>query len=141
MSYHKLIFAGRLSQDPEMRYTPDGTPVTNLSIPVNEKWTGKDGQQNERTTWYRVSVWSAQGENCNKYLSKGSAVIVDGRLNPDPDTGGPRVYTKNDGSSGASYEVTALTVRFLSTRGEGGSKSPSDDEVPPETGEEDSIPF
>jgi len=141
--YHKVILAGNLGRDPEMRYTSDGTPVTNFSVATTEKWTGQDGQQQERTTWWRVAAWRRQAETCNQYLSKGSAVLVEGRMNPDPETGNPRVYTRSDGTPGASYEVTAFTVKFLGGReGAPGFEEPHDEDVPPEADmEEDSIPF
>jgi single-strand DNA-binding protein len=143
MSYHKIILIGNLGRDPEMRYTANGTPVTNLSVATTEKWTGQDGQQQERTIWWRVSVWGKQAETVNQYLAKGRQVLVEGRINADSETGGPRLYTRNDGTPGASYEVTAFTVRFLGGRTDTDTfDTPSDDEVPPEADiEEDSIPF
>jgi single-strand DNA-binding protein len=141
--YQKIVLIGNLGRDPEMRYTADGTPVTSFSIATNESWTGQDGQQQERTTWWRISAWRRMAETCNQYLSKGSQVLVEGRVNPDPETGSPRTFTRNDGTVGASYEVTALTVKFLGRRGdEVGFEAPGDEEVAPEAGEdEDSIPF
>lgn len=141
--YHKVILAGNLGRDPEMRYTPDGTPVTNFSVATTEKWTGQDGQQQERTIWWRVAAWRRLAETCNQYLSKGRAVLVEGRINPDPETGNPRVYTRTDGTPGASYEVTAVTVKFLGGREDtAGFEAPSDEDVPPEADmDEDSIPF
>jgi single-strand DNA-binding protein len=139
--YQKIIIAGNLGRDPEMRYTPDGTPVTNFSVATNRKWNNPDGTQNEETVWFRVTAWRQLAELCNQYLTKGRQVLVEGRLNPDRETGGPRVYTRSDGTSGASYEVTALTVRFLGGRGEGVDTSVSLEEPPPpELGEEE-IPF
>lgn len=141
--YQKVVLVGRLGQDPEMRYTPNGTPVTNFSLATNERWTGQDGQQQERTIWWRVAVWGRQAETANQYLAKGRQVLVEGRMNPDPDTGGPRIFTRSDGSSGASYEVTALTVRFLGGRDEAVDfETPGDEEAAPEADmDEDSIPF
>jgi len=141
--YQKVVLVGNLSRDPEMRYTSDGTPVTNLSVATSERWTGQDGQQQERTTWWRVSVWGRQAETVNQYLAKGRQVLVEGRVNPDPETGGPRVFTRSDGSAGAAYEVRAITVRFLGGRGETDSfETPQDEDVPPEADmDEDSIPF
>ena len=142
--YQKIILVGNLGRDPQMRYTPDGTPVTDFSIATNETWTGRDGQQQERTTWWRISAWRRQAETCNQYLSKGSRVLVEGRMNPDPETGSPRVYTRNDGTTGASYEVTAFLVKFMGGRGDAttGPEMPSDEDIPPEADmEEDAIPF
>jgi single-strand DNA-binding protein len=142
MSYHKVILVGNLGRDPEMRYTPNGTPVTNLSVATSERWTGQDGQQQERTVWWRVSVWGRQAEAVNQYLAKGRQVLVEGRINPDPETGGPRIFTRNDGSPGASYEVRAFTVRFLGGREDAGFEAPSDEDAPPEADlEGEDIPF
>ena len=141
--YQKIVLVGNLGRDPEMRYTGDGTPVTNFSMATSEKWTGQDEQQQERTIWWRVSAWRRLAETCNQYLSKGSQVLVEGRVNPDPETGNPKTYTRNDGSVGASYDVTALTVKFLGRRGdEAGVDVARDEDVPPEADmDEDSIPF
>ena len=77
------------------------------------------GEQVNETIWFRISAWGKQAEICNQYLKKGSKVLVEGRLTPDKNTGGPRIWQKQDGSSGSSFEVTAGTVRFLSTRADG----------------------
>src|SRR3990172_4823962 len=92
--YQKLIIAGHLGKDPEMRYAPNGDPVTSMSVATNSKYTDKSGQKVEETTWFRVSVWGKQAETCNQYLKKGSAVLVEGRLQADKATGGPRIYPR-----------------------------------------------
>jgi len=115
--YQKIIVAGNLGGDPEMRYMADGTAVTNFSLATNRSWTDRNsGQPVQETTWFRVSVWGRQAESVNQYLSKGRQVIVEGRLRPDPATGGPRTFTRQDGTVGASYEMTADTVRFIGSR-------------------------
>jgi single-strand DNA-binding protein len=139
--YHKIIIVGNLGRDPEMRYTPDGTPVTNFSVATNRKWSNSDGSQAEETIWFRVTAWRQLAELCNQYLSKGRQVLVEGRMTPDRETGGPRVWTGNDGQPRASFEVTALTVKFLGGRGEGGDTSVSYQEAPPPEMGEDEIPF
>jgi single-strand DNA-binding protein len=116
--YQKLTIVGNLGNDPEMRYTPSGQAVTNLSVATNRQYTSNSGERVKETTWFRVSVWGKQAEACNQYLRKGSKVLVEGRMNADPNTGGPRIWTANDGSPRASFEVTAQTVRFLSSRQE-----------------------
>jgi single-strand DNA-binding protein len=117
--YHTIIIVGNLGKDPEMRYIPSGQAVTSFNVASNRQWTDSNGQQVKETIWFRVSAWGKQAETCNQYLKKGSKVLVEGRLTPDPSTGGPRIYNRQDGTSGASFEVTANTVRFLSSRGEG----------------------
>lgn len=110
--YHKVILVGNLGRDPEMRYTPSGQSVTNMSVAVNRKYTNSNGDTVEETVWFRVSVWGRQAEACNQYLSSGRSVLVEGRLIPD-DNGNPKTFTRQDGSPGASFEVNAQTVRFL----------------------------
>lgn len=115
--FHTIIIAGNLGRDPEMRYTPSGQAVTNFSVAVNENYTNSQGEKIERTLWFRVSTWGKQAEICNQYLKKGQKVLVEGRLVADPTTGGPRVWQGQKGP-GASFEVSASRVRFLTARGE-----------------------
>jgi len=117
MSFHTIIIVGNLGRDPEMRYAPNGNAVTSLSVASNRQYTDSSGQKIKETTWFRVSVWGKQAESVNTYLQKGSSVLVEGELRPDKETGNPRTFTRSDGSTGASYEVTARTVRFLSPKG------------------------
>lgn len=139
MTFHTVIFAGNLGRDPEMRYTPSGQAVTNLSVAVNDDYTNSNGERVKRTIWVRVSTWGKQAEICNQYLKKGSKVLVEGRLIADQATGGPRVWTGQDGQPRASYEVSAVTVRFLSSRGESGESLVED--VGLIAAPEDDIPF
>jgi len=118
--YQKIILVGNLGRDPEMRYIPSGAAVTSFSMATSEKWTGQDNQQQERTIWWRISVFGKQGEACNEYLKKGSKVLVEGRITADPKTGNPRLWQGQDGQTRASFEVTASAVKFLSSRGEAG---------------------
>ena len=140
--YHTIIIVGNLGKDPEMRYTPSGQAVTSFSVASNRKYTSSNGEQVNETIWFRISAWGKQAEICNQYLKKGSKVLIEGRLTPDKNTGGPRIWQKQDGSSGSSFEVTAQTVRFLSTRGEGDSGgAPMDGGDMATAPAEDDIPF
>ena len=116
--FQTLILIGNLGKEPEMRFTPSGQPVTTLSVATNRRYSGANGQAVKETTWSRVTSWGKQAETCNQFLHKGSKVLVEGRLTPDPETGGPRVWETN-GRHGASYEVIASVVRFLSGREDG----------------------
>lgn len=118
--YQKLIIVGNLGRDPEMRYTPSGQTVTSFSVATNRRWTGNDGEQQEETVWFRVTTWGKQAETCNQYLSKGRQVLIEGRLTPDKESGGPRVWTDQNGTPRASYEMRAFTVQFLGGRGDSG---------------------
>ncbi len=143
--FHTIIIVGNLGKDPEMRYTPSGQAVTSFSVASNRKYTSSNGEQVNETIWFRISAWGKQAEICNQYLKKGSKVLVEGRLTPDKNTGGPRIWQKQDGTSGATFEVTASTVRFLSTRsdgdGGGGGSMSSDAGDMATTPAEDDIPF
>ncbi len=139
--YQKVIIAGNLGNDPEMRYMPDGTAVTNFSVATNRRWTDRaNGEPREETTWFRVSAWRQQAEIANEYLSKGRQVLVEGRLRPDPQTGGPRLWTGQDGSVRSSYEITADVIRFIGGRGDGGFIE-GEAMDSPVAEEEDEIPF
>lgn len=143
--YQKILIVGNLGRDPEMRYMSDGTAVTSFSVATTSRWTEKSsGQPKEETTWFRISVWGRQGETANQYLRKGSKVLIEGRLKPDPETGAPRLWTRQDGTVGASFEVTADTVRFLDTKSDGGGGSyegGGSNYAPSAAQEEDDIPF
>lgn len=111
--YQQIMLIGNLGNDPEMRYTPSGVAVASFSLAVNRSWTGQDGQRQDKTTWFRVSVWNKQAETVTQYLSKGRLVMVVGEVED------ARVFTDRDGNARASLEVKALNVRFLGQRGDG----------------------
>jgi single-strand DNA-binding protein len=141
--YQKLTIVGNLGQDPEMRYMANGQAVTNLSVACNRRWNDREtGQQQEEVTWFRISVWGKQAEAANQYLRKGRQVLIEGRLRPDPDTGGPRLWSRQDGTPGASFDVTAERVQVLGggVNGNGnGNGNGHTDSYPVQ--EEDEIPF
>lgn len=112
--YQQVIIVGNLGRDPEMRYTASGVPVTSFSVAVSRRWTGQDGQRQEKTTWFRVSAWRQLAELCGQYLTKGQKVMVVGEIED------PNVWTDQQGNSRASLELTARDVRFLSSRDEAG---------------------
>jgi single-strand DNA-binding protein len=115
--------------------------VVNFSVATNRQFTNSSGEKIKRTTWFRITVWNGAGQACMNYLSKGDPVLIEGRLEADPETGNPRVFTRKDGTQGASYEITAREVKFL-PGGNGNTGSPEledTSETPVE--EEDEIPF
>lgn len=129
--YQKTIIAGNLGRDPESRYMQSGEMVCNFSVAVNGYRKGE-----KTTTWFRVSAFGKQAETCNQYLRRGSKVLVEGRLNADPASGGPRVWTAQDGAPKASFEITAETVRFLSSAGDAQQESGAFVE-----GDQNEVPF
>jgi single-strand DNA-binding protein len=140
--FHTIIIVGNLGRDPEMRYTNTGQAVTSFSVATSRKYTDGSGQQQKETIWFNITVWGKQAESCNNFLHKGNSVVIEGQLKPDPITGGPRVFPKSDGTSGAKFEVTARTVRFLNTRGGGEPTAEAGvGEEPSDSGGGEDIPF
>ncbi len=139
--YHTIIIAGNVGKDPEMRYTPNGQAVTSFSVATSRQYTAGSGEQVKETIWFRISTWGKLAETCNQYVKKGSKVLIEGRLTPDKATGSPRIWTKQDGSAGASFEVNASTVRFLSSRSEADGERSSGGMDMAELPLEDDIPF
>lgn len=135
--WHTFQAIGNLGRDPEMRYLPSGTAVTSFSIAINKEFTSAGGERVKQTIWARISVFGKSAEACNQYLKKGSRVLVVGELSPDKATGGPHIWTNAEGNPQASYEITASTVRFLSSKQAEQHEQMQGAEVQPE----DDIPF
>lgn len=113
---NKVQLTGRLGADPEMRFTPQGTSVTEFRVASNRTWKDRDGNQHDDTEWFRIVAWDKLGEICNQYLTKGSHVYVEGRLQT-------RKWTDRDGNDRYITEVIAQDMIMLSSRngGRGGS--------------------
>lgn len=145
--FEQIMLIGNLTADPELRYTPSGDAVCNFSMATNRKWTTAAGEKQEQVTWWRITSWGKQGEAINTYLSKGNQVQVVGRMNPDKDTGNPRIWNDHSGEARASYEINASTVNFLQggTNQAEGRPSRDTSSRPPATRPdeiaEDEIPF
>lgn len=138
-SYSELTIVGHVGKDVEMRYAPSGQAVTNFSVAESRKFKTGSGEDVEYTVWYRIVAWGKLGEVCKEYLEKGMQVLVIGQLEPDRATGSPKIFSRQNGESGASYEVRANKVLFLG-KGNGQSKQSNQDEGA-EIPDEDSIPF
>ena len=110
--YQQITLIGNLGNDPELRHTASGVPVASFSLAVSRKWT-KDGQEQEKTTWFRVSVWNDQAKAVHQYLAKGRQVMVVGEVEE------ARVFTDKTGNPRASLEVKAQQVKFLGQKGDG----------------------
>lgn len=110
--FHQITIVGTLGQDPIMKYFPNGQAVTNISVAANHTYKNNDGENIRKTIWFRVAIFGKQAESVNQYLRKKSKVLVIGRLTAD-DNGNPKIWTRQDGTSGASFEVTAESVKFL----------------------------
>ena len=116
-SVNKVILIGNLGQDPELRYTSSNRAVTDLRIATTDHWKDKDGQKQERTEWHTVVVWGRDAEHCERYLSKGRQVYVEGRLQT-------RSWEDQSGQRKYKTEVVAQVVRFLGGRGDSADAPP-----------------
>ena len=122
---NKVQIIGNLGRDPEMRFTQDGTPVTNFSVAVNDSWQGRDGEQRERTEWFRIVAWRRLAEITNEYLRQGSRVYVEGRLET-------REWQDREGNDRTTTELIARDLLMLGGRDNEGSEQiqPENDERP-----------
>ena len=109
---NKVLLIGNLGRDPEMKYTQQGTPITNFSIAVSRSRKSPDGQFIDETEWFRIIAWEKLAETCNEYLRKGSKVYIEGRLQT-------REYTTQDGQQRQSIEVVANEMLILDSRQQG----------------------
>ena len=106
--FNKIILVGNLTKDPEVRYTPAGTPVTNFRIAVNHVYK-QNNEVKKDTMFIDIVTFGKQAETCGQYLSKGGSVLVEGRLQE-------RRWETEDGQQRSKYEVVAQSVRFLSKK-------------------------
>ncbi len=142
---NKVILVGNLGADPETRYMPSGSAVTNLSVATSESWKDKQtGEQKERTEWHKVAMFNRLAEIAAEYLRKGSQVYIEGKLRT-------RKWQDRDGNDRWTTEVIADEMQMLGGRGGGGGSAPMSSgqdsgppSAPPQTGPDDfddDIPF
>jgi single-strand DNA-binding protein len=142
---NKVILVGNLGADPDTRYMPSGSAVTNLSIATSESWKDKQtGEQKERTEWHKVAMFNRLAEIAAEYLRKGSQVYIEGKLRT-------RKWQDRDGNDRWTTEIIADEMQMLGGRGGGGGAAPMSSgpdsgppSGPPDTGPDDfddDIPF
>ncbi len=119
---NKVMLTGRLGADPEMRYTPQGSAVTQFNVAAGRTWKSNDGTQHDDTEWFRVVAWDKLGEICNQYLTKGTRVYIEGRLQS-------RKWQDKDGNDRTTTEVIAQDMIILSARNERGAPGEGDQSV------------
>ena len=134
MGLNKVMIIGNVGTDPEMRFTPNGSPVTSFRIATNRSYTTPEGERKEETEWFDVVTWNRLAENCNQFLTKGQRAYVEGRLRT-------RSWEGQDGQKHSRIEITANSVLFLDRRPvgtlpEGGVETVAEDDI--EAGD---IPF
>ncbi len=110
MSLNKVMIIGNVGKEPEMRFTPEGKPVTSFAIATNRSYTTSEGERRKETEWFNVVTWNRLAETCNQYLTKGKLVYVEGRLQTHS-------WEGQDGQKRYRTEVIASTVEFLGGRG------------------------
>lgn len=138
MSFNKIIVVGNLGRDPELRYTPQGTPVCNFTVATNEKRKDRNGEMQDITTWFRVTLWGRQAETASQFLTKGRPVYVEGRLRVEE-------WQDRDGKQRYTLEVHATDLQFIGGRTEEGQPQQASRSSQPESASEelsdDDIPF
>lgn len=134
-SLNKVMLIGNLTRDPELRYLPSGTPVADFGIAINRDYTDKEGEKHSDTLFVDVAAWQRQAEICEKFLTKGSLVYVEGRLQLD-------AWETPQGEKRSRYRVVAERVQFLDLKERGAKPSspPKGPEEPPPAAEADSAP-
>jgi single-strand DNA-binding protein len=131
-SLNKVLLIGNLTKDPELRYTPNGTAVTNLRIAVNRKFKDRSGELKEDTCFITVTAWDKQAEICNQYLQKGRAVFVEGILQS-------RSWETGDGQKRSTIDVRAERIQFLGGHKGEGQAGAAGDQGAKDAGEPDVI--
>lgn len=112
MSFQQTIVVGNVGRDAELSYTPQGIAVAKFSVAVS-KITGKGENRQERTTWFRVTIWRERAESLSQYIKKGKKIMVVGEIDAS-------AYTNKNGQPTASLELTANEIRFIDSRSESG---------------------
>ena len=141
MSFNKITIVGNLGRDPELRYTPQGTPVCSFSMASNEKRKNRDtGDADEVVTWFRITLWGRQAETASQYLTKGKPVYIEGRLRVEE-------FTDRDGNKRHSLEVNATDMQFIGGGDRGQTAPPQSTRreakpaAKPDPVDDDDIPF
>lgn len=112
MSFNKITIVGYLGRDPELRHTPQGTAVCNLSVATTERRKGRSGEAEESATWFRVTAWGRLAELSNQWGAKGRLVFIEGPLRQEE-------YTDREGGKRTSLVVNASDIQFLDKKGDG----------------------
>lgn len=140
-SLNKVMLIGSLGRDPEIRYMPNGDAACNLSVATSESWKDKSGEKQERTEWHRISMFGKLAEIAGQYLSKGSSVYLEGKLQT-------RKWTDKDGVDKYTTEIIADRMQMLGGKEQRQDQQqeqrkdpPSRQQRPPSDDFDDSIPF
>ena len=110
-SVNKVILIGRLGKDPELKYTPSGTPVAKFTLATDEVFKDQSGEQQKRTEWHTIVAWRRLAEICGEYLTKGKQIYIEGSIRS-------RQWEDQSGSKRTSYEIVARDMRMLGSKAE-----------------------
>ena len=121
---NKVILIGNLGADPEVRYSQSGTAIANFRMATTETWKKQDGSKEELTEWHRIVAFGRLGEICGEYLSKGTKVYIEGRLQT-------RKWDDRDGNTRYTTEIVAREMKMLSPKGTSDTSSTQYEEEPP----------
>ncbi len=134
-SLNRVMIIGNVGTDPEMRYTPEGNPVTSFRVATSRTFSTSDGEKKQETEWFSVVTWGKQAESCNQFLTKGRQIYVEGRLRTS-------TWEGQDGQKKSRVEVVASRVLFLGKQAS--APLPSDEsasEVPDDMIDPEDLPF
>ena len=133
-SVNKVILIGNLGQDPESRFTPQGTAVTSFSVATNESWKSQSGEIKEHTEWHRIEMFGKRAETANEYMRKGNTVYIEGRLKTDEGE------DKETGQKRRATKIQCDNFTMLGRRGDN-QNTGGGQPVKPASNEDDDLPF
>ncbi len=117
--FNRVILMGNLTRDPELRYTPSGSPVAQFGLAVNRKYTAKEGGKKEEVDFFEIETWDKRAELCSEYLNKGSGLFLEGRLKQDR-------WEDDAGNKRSKIKIVATAIQFLPKRGDESGAPDSD---------------
>ncbi|HET7854447.1 MAG TPA: single-stranded DNA-binding protein [Candidatus Methylomirabilis sp.] len=128
-NFNRVILVGNLTRDPELRYTPSGTPVCSFDLALNRTYTTQAGERRDEVCYITIVSWGKQAETCKEYLKKGRGALIEGRLTQ-------RSWETPEGQKRSKHEVVADRVQFL-----GGRRDSEEEAAPAPAPAEDEAPF
>ena len=120
---NKATLIGRLGKDPEVRYTPDGTMITNFNLATDEQWKDKNGEKVQKTEWHRIVTFGKLAEICGNYLVKGKLIFIEGRIQT-------RSWEDKDGVKRYTTEIIASNMQMLDSKGQNKTDESNSDSAP-----------
>lgn len=133
-SLNKVMIIGNLGSEPEMRFTPNGRPVTSFRVATNRAYSTPEGERKEETEWFTVVTWNKLAEQCNQFLTKGRLIFAEGRLHT-------RMWESQDGQKHSRTEIIANRVTFLDRQAAALPEERVVEEAGPDVLDPEDIPF